>query len=134
MTSDITVSTAGVRAQIWPGAGKPRCYVDPYTAGRTYRYGVYSHADLPEQTAGEDPPSTTPVQDVFRSIPILQSGLPPPSVSEWWSDGYGRTSSVCLRISLCLRNDRKGPFFKTKSSFFRGNSPFSIENPPKRWH
>lgn len=55
MTAEVTISTAGVRAQIWhnhPETGLTRelCFVDPHTAGKAHLYSVYHTSDV------SDPP------------------------------------------------------------------------------
>ena len=81
MSADVTVSTAGVRSQIWhnhaPGLTKGRCFVDPHTAGRADMYSVYSHADLPDGMQPHDEAADTLDNIVKLKVEQMQgSGRP----------------------------------------------------------
>ena len=51
-TADITLTNAGVRAQIWVGH-EERCYVDPHSTDRADTYTIYGANDHPEETDHE---------------------------------------------------------------------------------
>ena len=52
-TADITLTNAGVRAQIWVGH-EERCYVDPHSSDRADTYTIYGANDHPAEADHEE--------------------------------------------------------------------------------